>query len=149
MKYVVYTEKPKDFIATAEAAGLYLDCQGKILLLHRHPSRPQGTTWGVPAGKLELGEDPKTACLREVAEEVGVYLKEVIEVGALYISLPHVSYVYHMFYAACSERPVLTLSDEHVEARWVTPDEARALPLIKGGEEALTYYESFLARDTR
>ncbi len=143
MEYTVFFEKPLHFTAHVEAAGCYLWCQNKLLLLRRHPSKPQGNTWGVPAGKLEHNETPKEAVIREIQEEIGVDIsQDVLEVGKLYIQLPHVAYVYHMFYNHYETCPEIDLAlDENVEARWVTPDEAFLLPLITAGKEALEYFQ--------
>lgn len=144
MNYTIYTTPPADFCAQAEAAGCYFEWEKRLLLLRRHASRPQGNTWGVPAGKLEQGETPQQAVIREVFEEVGLDItRGVQEIGKLYIQLPHIAYVYHMFYKKYETLPEITLSDEHTEARWVTHEEALKLPLIAGGIEALEYYQKF------
>jgi 8-oxo-dGTP diphosphatase len=44
------------------------------LLLLRHPQKPQGNTWGAPGGKIETGENPKEAVIREIREEIAVCL---------------------------------------------------------------------------
>lgn len=146
MNYSVYVQPPVDFKASVEAAGCFFSCDNKILFLKRHPSRSQGNTWGVPAGKLEAGESAKEAVIREIREEVGLDIsQEVQEVGKIYIKLASVSYVYHMFYKFYEKYPELQLAtEENVEARWVTLDEALELPLISAGREALQQYQRFL-----
>lgn len=42
-----------------------------VLLVHR----PRYDDWSFPKGKLEPGEHPTTACVREVAEETGVEIR--------------------------------------------------------------------------
>lgn len=37
-----------------------------------------------PAGKLELGEEPRQAALRELSEETGLECGELLELGAIY-----------------------------------------------------------------
>lgn len=144
MNYTIYTTPPVGFCTKAAAAGCYFDWKRRLLLLKRHPSKPQGNTWGVPAGKLEPGETPHQAVIREVFEEVGLDISSgVHEIGKLYIQLPHISYVYYMFYKKYQALPEIALSDEHTEARWVTHEEALKLPLIAGGIEALEYYRNF------
>ncbi len=53
--------------------------QGKILLLHRNTSERQ--QWETPGGKIEPGENPTSTAKREVAEELGVEVNIVGEIG--------------------------------------------------------------------
>lgn len=148
MEYAVYEQKPAGFTAQVEAAGGYLWCQNRLLLVRRHENKPQGGTWGIPAGKLEANESPKEAAIREVQEEVGVDISSNLEsMGELYITLPDVSYIYHMFFKPLESFPELTIAlEEHVEARWVSTDDALTLPLIKGAKEALIFFKKFLEK---
>lgn len=146
MEYSIFTEAPKDFNPAVEAAGCYCEFETSILLLKRHPGRPQGNTWGVPGGKLEEGEDPRAAVIREVWEEVGINISDegLQEMGRLYIRLPYVDYVFHLFRKRFSVCPDIILElKEHLEARWVSIPEALQLPLISGGREALEFYMRF------
>jgi 8-oxo-dGTP diphosphatase len=49
------------------AGCIIQDSQKRILLLHR--SDPQKQQWETPGGKLEPGEDPKIAAVREISEK--------------------------------------------------------------------------------
>ena len=53
----------------------------------------------LPAGKLELGEDPRPAALRELEEEVGVTCGELTYLGCLYSSPGFSTEVLHMYLA--------------------------------------------------
>lgn len=143
--YSIHYERPEGFLAAVEAAGCYLDCHGKFLLLHRSFSSSQGNTWGVPAGKLEKKETSRAAVIREVREEIGLKLDHVEEVGKLFVTLPHISFVFHLFYAKLEDYPEVILSDEHIDARWVTFEDAMKLPLIYGAKEALEVYLDYLS----
>ena len=146
MECTVYLEKPHDFVVQREAAGCYFWCQNRLLMLKRHESKPQGGTWGVPAGKLEPDETARDALVREMKEELGLDVgNEIYDMGRLYVSLDSVSYIFHMFFKPCDEYPEITLAlDENVEARWITYDEALLLPLIKAGKEALLCLKNHL-----
>lgn len=143
MKCLIFTEPPKDFLPTLEVAGCYCEHENHLLFLKRHPLRPQGNTWGVPGGKLEIGETPRAAVIREIFEEVGLDIDDdgLVSVGFLYARLPHVDYIYHMFRKQFLAMPNINLAlEEHLEAKWLTIPEVLQLPLIAGGSHALNYY---------
>jgi 8-oxo-dGTP pyrophosphatase MutT (NUDIX family) len=145
-KCAIFQTPPPHFHPTVQISACYCEYEGKVLLLKRHISRSQGETWGVVAGKMEVGEDPPTAMLREIQEEIGVTLgpKEIAYLGKLYIQQEGVDYIYHMFHTTFHKMPAIHLSDEHTEHRWVTVDEAQKLPLIGGGLICLQHYKTLL-----
>jgi 8-oxo-dGTP diphosphatase len=145
MKYSVYVNPPKDFLSKVEVAGCVCEWEDKILLLKRHPEKPQGNTWGLPSGKLEKNENSQMAVIREVHEEVGLNINssDLRLIGTLYCRLPHIDYIYYMYRKPFQKFPEVNLAiEEHLEMRWVTVEEGLQLPLIAGGIEALNHYNS-------
>lgn len=53
----------------------------------------------LPAGKLEKGEDPLKAGIRELEEECGVVADEVISLGTVYPTVAYCSEIIHLFAA--------------------------------------------------
>lgn len=148
MKYEIFEEPPKDFHVTLEVASCFCEYEDKVLFMRRHVNKSQGNTWGVPAGKLEVGETPRMCVIREVYEEVGLDVDDdkLEKIGKLYIRLPHVDYAYHMFHKRFDTYPTINLNlEEHHEALWTTLSEASQLPLISGGSNALSYYQRFIS----
>ena len=72
----VFRIAPKNFTPIVEVTACYIHFNNKFLFLHRAPETPQGYTWGIPAGKMEQGENPLQSIIREVSEEVGIILDE-------------------------------------------------------------------------
>ncbi|MET0567829.1 MAG: (deoxy)nucleoside triphosphate pyrophosphohydrolase [Hyphomicrobiaceae bacterium] len=54
------------------AACALIDIDGRVLLAKRPPGRPLAGLWEFPGGKLEPGETPETALVRELEEELGI-----------------------------------------------------------------------------
>ena len=54
------------------AACVLLDGDGRILIAKRPEGRPLAGLWEFPGGKVELGESPQHALIRELAEELGI-----------------------------------------------------------------------------
>jgi 8-oxo-dGTP diphosphatase len=56
---------------TTVVAGV-LKQDGKILICRRRADQPHPLKWEFPGGKLEAGESPAAALIRELREELGI-----------------------------------------------------------------------------
>lgn len=61
------------------AGGWVIDGHNRVLLLHRRT--PSLTQWETPGGKVDYGEKPAEAAIRELAEELGVSAVVVADLG--------------------------------------------------------------------
>lgn len=151
----VYDKMPERFSPKVEVAGIYVNVNGKILLLQLSDHKHEKGAWGVPAGKLEAHEKPLHAAKRELFEETGINIESedaFQSLGALYIRKPELDYVYHLFGIRLDAIPPLSLSAEHCSHAWVSKKEAEALPLMNGAKQALDVYyadSQAILRDAR
>jgi len=53
-----------------------IDERGRVLMQRRPEHRAHGGLWEFPGGKVEPGEGPAAALVREAAEELGIVLAE-------------------------------------------------------------------------
>jgi 8-oxo-dGTP diphosphatase len=53
-------------------AAAMVDLEGRVLLQQRPPGKSLAGLWEFPGGKLEEGEAPASAIVREIHEELGV-----------------------------------------------------------------------------
>ena len=56
----------------AVVAVALMDAQGRVLLQQRPQDKQHGGLWEFPGGKVEAGEAPAQAAVRELAEELDV-----------------------------------------------------------------------------
>ena len=49
-----------------------VDADGRVLVAQRPPGRTMAGKWEFPGGKIEAGETPEAALVRELAEELGI-----------------------------------------------------------------------------
>lgn len=117
------------------ADGLVRDAAGRVLLVLRKRF-PEG--WAIPGGFVDVGEDPRDACVRELREETG--LEVVVEsLGGVYGRPDRdprghtVTVVYRCRAAGGAPKG----GDDAAEARFFTPAEIAALPLAFDHREVL------------
>ena len=54
------------------AACALVDADGRVLLAKRPPGKPLAGLWEFPGGKVEPGETPEAALIRELKEELDI-----------------------------------------------------------------------------
>jgi 8-oxo-dGTP diphosphatase len=54
------------------AAVALIDADGRVLLAQRPEGKAMAGLWEFPGGKVDLGETPEAALIRELAEELGI-----------------------------------------------------------------------------
>jgi len=80
-------------------AVVALDDDDNVLLVRQYRYVFSRALDEIPAGKLESGEDPREAALRELREETGAVPGEFIEMGSLYASPGCYGEVLHLYLA--------------------------------------------------
>lgn len=145
METVIFQKKPPDFSPSMAAAACYIVCDLTVLFLQRVPSKLEGGKWGVPEGKLELGETPLDAAIRETFEETGIEMdREALQfIDTLFIRKEKIDFPYYMYHFSPSHFPEVCLNHEHEDYRWISFVDAMQLPLISGGEELLNHFQNF------
>jgi 8-oxo-dGTP diphosphatase len=53
-----------------------VDVDGRVLIAKRPPGRPLAGLWEFPGGKMEDGETPEVAVIRELDEELGITVNQ-------------------------------------------------------------------------
>jgi len=95
----------------------------RLLMTQRPPGGALGLQWEFPGGKIEPGETPEQAIVREVREELGVLATPVERLHSVAHDYAHGTRVEIVFVHCTLESLEFTLSDEVNDARWQPPSE--------------------------
>ncbi len=119
-----------DAIPTLQVVcALIEDEAGRLLLAQRPEGKHLAGLWEFPGGKIETGESPRAALIREIAEELGC-------VAAPGEALAPVTHAYETvkvclvpFLARLTEAGAKPEAREHAALRWVTREEIGTMPM--------------------
>ncbi|MET7514358.1 (deoxy)nucleoside triphosphate pyrophosphohydrolase [Streptomyces sp. NPDC005480] len=93
---------------------------GRLLAARRSAPPELAGRWELPGGKVEPGEDPKRALVRELREELGIGAELVARVPGEWPLKP--GYVLRVWTARLLSGRPRPLED-HDDLRWLGPDE--------------------------
>ncbi len=99
----------------------------RVLALQRSLTTRCPTAWETVHGRIEPGEEPEQAAVREVREETGLTVERLYDVCVqpFYLHKTHTVELAVCFAAFVSPTvSQLTLGEEHSRYEWVTPDAA-------------------------
>lgn len=70
------------------SAAALLDDGGRVLVQRRPPGSDLAGLWEFPGGKIEIGESPEAALVREMREELGIIVDPGDLISACFASEP-------------------------------------------------------------
>jgi A/G-specific adenine glycosylase len=114
------------------------DDRGRWLLQQRPAEGLLGGLWEFPGGKIETGESPRAAAVRELREETGAAVGALARVGIVRHAYSHFTVELEVFRGVA--RP--PLPRPRPGRRWVAPAEIPRLALPKATEKMLRLLES-------
>ena len=114
-------------LLTVVAVALVAE-DGRILVQQRAPHRSMAGLWEFPGGKVEAGETPEQALLREIAEELGIELDGALVPAAFASERLGDRHLLLLLYTATEWRGEPQALDASA-IRWVTIEEMRGLAM--------------------
>jgi 8-oxo-dGTP diphosphatase len=111
------------------AAVALVDADGRVLIAKRPDGKPMAGLWEFPGGKVETGERPELALIRELKEELDIDVTE-----ACLAPLTFASHAYEKFHLlmplyVCRRWKGTVTSLEGQELKWVRPNRLRDHPM--------------------
>jgi 8-oxo-dGTP diphosphatase len=125
-------------------AAALIDADGRVLLAQRPQEKALGGLWEFPGGKVDPGETPEVALIRELREELG------IEVPARCLApLTFASHAYETFHLlmplyACRNWNGEPEAREGQKLTWVRKDRLRDFPMPPADEPLVAILQDWL-----
>ena len=111
-----------------------IDADDRVLIAQRPEGKALAGLWEFPGGKIDQGERPEAALIRELQEELGITVKE-----ACLAPLTFASYAYSEFHLlmplyVCRRWDGFVQSREGQALKWVRARELRQYPMPPADE---------------
>ena len=121
-----------------------LDADGRILLGQRPAHKHLGGLWEFPGGKIEPGETPEAAVIRELHEELGIDIR-----ASCLAPLSFVSHTYETFHLlmplyVCRQWHGKVTSKEGQALAWVPANKLRDYPMPPADEPLIPVLQDWL-----
>lgn len=115
-------------VVTVVAVALIRD-DGAILLTQRPEGKAMAGLWEFPGGKLEEGETPEHALVRELQEELGISVNPSALQPLTFASHTYDSFHLLMPVYTCTEWSGKISPQENQAMAWVMPDQLADYPM--------------------
>ena len=103
---------------------------GRVMICRRKPDVHNGLKWEFPGGKLEKGESPEAALVRELREELGIEVKVGRVMDVMLHSYPDRDVLILFYPCAITAGEPRTIDCDAIA--WAKPGELQAFDFAEG-----------------
>ena len=111
------------------AACALVDIDGRVLLAQRPEGRSLAGLWEFPGGKVEQGETPEEAVIRELREELAIDISESCLAPFTFASHTYDAFHLLMPLYVCRKWEGQISAQEGQQIAWVWPNRMSAYPM--------------------
>ncbi len=111
------------------SAVVLVDRDGKILLAQRPPGKSMEGLWEFPGGKVESGETPERALIRELQEELGISTWQSCLAPLTFASHAYDTFHLLMPLFICRKWDGIPRPKENQKLVWVSKSDLRDYPM--------------------
>ena len=115
------------------AAALF-DEDNRVLIAQRPQGKQLAGLWEFPGGKVDAGERPEDALIRELHEELGIVVKEACLAPLTFASFAYPDFHLLMPLYVCRRWEGFVRARESQALKWVRPRELRQYPMPPADE---------------
>ena len=136
------TETPLPTVLVVAVA--LIDVDGRVLIAKRPQGKSLAGLWEFPGGKVEPGERPEAALIRELREELGIEVSESCLAPFVFASHAYDSFHLLMPLYLCRRGDGVVAAREHDALAWVKPDKLSAYPMPPADEPLVAWLRDLL-----
>ena len=129
---------------TLVVACALIDPDGRVLIAQRPEDKGMGGLWEFPGGKLEAGERPEDALIRELKEELDIDVTHACLAPYVFASHPYDAFHLLMPLYVCRKWSGTPTALEHQALKWVRPAALRDYPMPPADEPLIAHLRDLL-----
>ena len=126
------------------AACALIDADGRVLLAQRPAGKPMAGLWEFPGGKVENGERPEDALIRELGEELGIVVREPCLAPLAFASHAYPDFHLLIPLYVCRRWEGTVVAREGQTLAWVRPNRLRDYPMPPADEPLISHLTTLL-----
>ncbi|MBM3928081.1 MAG: (deoxy)nucleoside triphosphate pyrophosphohydrolase [Sphingomonadales bacterium] len=121
-----------------------VDADGRVLVQQRPAGAQMAGLWEFPGGKIDAGETPETALIRELDEELGVAVAQACLAPAAFASEPLGDRHLLLLLYVCRKWDGIPQPRAATALRWVYPAQLHALDMPPADRPLIGLLEALL-----
>lgn len=126
------------------AAVALVDADGRVLVAQRPEGKAMAGLWEFPGGKVEPGETPEAALIRELREELSIDVREACLAPFTFASHAYDGFHLLMPLYLCRRWDGQVAPREHQAVRWLRPAKLADLPMPPADVPLVAMLRDFL-----
>ena len=126
------------------AACALVDVDGRVLIAQRPEGKQLAGLWEFPGGKVEPGEPPEEALIRELKEELDIEVAKACLAPFVFASHAYETFHLLMPLWLCRRWSGAVQAREHQALAWVKPARLGDYPMPPADEPLVAYLRDFL-----
>ena len=127
------------------AACALIDADKRVLIARRPEGKPMAGLWEFPGGKVEAGETPEDAVIRELHEELGITVSKPCLAPLTFTSHNYLEFHILLPLFVCRRWEGVMVPREAQEIKWVRANRLRGFPMPPADEPLISHLADLLS----